>query len=374
MNAEQGLLIAPTASGKTEMGLAIISAVKQPALWLTHTIDLIDQAKERAVLKLNLSNEQWGIYGGGEKNVGSHITFATVQTLARLSDDDLSAFGKQFGIVVVDECHRAAAGVEQMAMFERALAHIPAKYRIGLTASDHRSDGLMATVYMIIGPKFMEIEREVIKENLITPRIVFVKTEYEFTRSNFTDRFPFSTMIKNIGEDTARNLLILQYLAQNKGQYCLILGDSLTHLEYLQKAFEEYAPKDTAFMHSGTSKQDRKKILENIKYGHIHFLFATYALAKEGLDIPRLNRLFLVTPKRDKTLIQQSIGRVSRRDAGKTDAIVYDFWDENVPICTTHARARIKDVYEVQKCEIYGGPKRRANKQSVIETLMTAFD
>ena len=61
-----------------------------------------------------------------------------------------------------------------------------------------------------------------------------------------------------------------------------------------------------------------------MKNGQARILFATYQLAKEGLDIPRLDRLVLATPTRNKVIVQQSIGRIQRPAPGKTEALVLD--------------------------------------------------
>ena len=64
-----------------------------------------------------------------------------------------------------------------------------------------------------------------------------------------------------------------------------------------------------------------------MRTGDKHYLFATYSLAKEGLDIPRLDRLFLTTPQKDYAVIVQSTGRVARVYDGKQQPIVYDYVD-----------------------------------------------
>ena len=53
-------------------------------------------------------------------------------------------------------------------------------------------------------------------------------------------------------------------------------------------------------------------------------LFATYAMAAEGLDVPQLNTLILATPKTD---IIQCCGRIMRKSTGETREI-YDFVDD----------------------------------------------
>jgi superfamily II DNA or RNA helicase len=91
--------------------------------------------------------------------------------------------------------------------------------------------------------------------------------------------------------------------------------------------------KDKAVMISGKmttkkGKAEREQAIEDMRTGEKKYLFATYSLAKEGLDVPRLERLFLTTNQKDYAVITQSIGRVARTFEGKADPIVYDFVDD----------------------------------------------
>ncbi len=65
-----------------------------------------------------------------------------------------------------------------------------------------------------------------------------------------------------------------------------------------------------------------------MRTGKKKYLFATYSLAKEGLDIPCLERLYMATPQKDYAIITQSIGRIARTCEGKADPICYDFVDD----------------------------------------------
>lgn len=80
-------------------------------------------------------------------------------------------------------------------------------------------------------------------------------------------------------------------------------------------------------MTSKSGKIQREKAIEDMRTGKKKYLFATYSLAKEGLDIPRLERLFLTTPQKDYAVVTQSVGRIARTFEGKADPIVYDFVD-----------------------------------------------
>jgi superfamily II DNA or RNA helicase len=80
-------------------------------------------------------------------------------------------------------------------------------------------------------------------------------------------------------------------------------------------------------MTSKKGKAEREQAIEDMRTGKNHYLFATYQLAKEGLDIPRLDRLYLVTPQKDYAVIVQSVGRVARTFPGKKSPMVYDYID-----------------------------------------------
>lgn len=74
-------------------------------------------------------------------------------------------------------------------------------------------------------------------------------------------------------------------------------------------------------------RAEREQAVEDMRTGRKKYLFATYSLAKEGLDIPCLERLYLTTPQKDYAIVTQSIGRIARICEGKADPITYDFVD-----------------------------------------------
>jgi len=93
-------------------------------------------------------------------------------------------------------------------------------------------------------------------------------------------------------------------------------------------------------------KKERELIISDFISGKINVLVATYNLLSEGFDHKPLNRLFLTTPISDKnrTLLEQTCGRVERSCEGKKDALVYDYVD-NHSLLRYQASMRI-DVYE----------------------------
>ena len=74
-------------------------------------------------------------------------------------------------------------------------------------------------------------------------------------------------------------------------------------------------------------------MLHQMREGKKKVLIATYTLAKEGLDIPILDRLHLATPNKNRAVIKQSAGRIERSVDGKDTPVIYDYVDVNINYC-----------------------------------------
>ena len=357
-SCEQGVLMMPCGSGKTETAMGIVAELQQPTLWITHTMDLLKQSMDRAVSRLGLTGNQAGIIQGENMRVGSHMTFATVQTLAKR---DLSEIKQKFGCVVIDEAHLVFKDAAKARMFESVISQFPAFYRFGLTASEHRSDGLINTMFHVIGPKIYEVDQEELNDagQVVVPIVKFLETDFCYEAPE-GEMLNVQSMLAVMREDRKRNS-VLKFVFTGlikPGNCCLVLGDSLDHLESMQQYVENELCVPAAFVCGTTPKKEREKIMEDMRGGRYQYLFATYQLAKLGLDIPRLDTLILATPKRDKISIQQAVGRIMRNFEGKQKPVVYDIWDSEVKQLRYWARDRVK-VYESLGCKVVGGPKFR---------------
>lgn len=352
---QQGCFVMPCGAGKTVTAMGIIAELEQPTLWITHTMDLLNQSMNAAINFLGLTGNQIGIIQGENMTIGSHITFATVQTLSKR---DLSEIREKFGCVVVDESHLCYKSADKARMFESVVSQFPAYYRFGMTASEHRADGLIETMYHVIGPKFHEVSQDDPRLKVVTPRVEFIETDFEYEPAE-DELLNVQQMYQAMREDQLRNNRIENIFAFNiqKNDCCLCLGDSLEHLREAQFIAQTYN-RTAAFICGETPKREREKIMADMRTGKYQFLFATYQLAKLGLDIPRLNKLVLITPHRDKTTIQQAVGRIMRPFEGKGQPVVYDIYDSKVKQLVYWARERVR-VYKQLGCDIVGGPKVR---------------
>ena len=353
---KNGILVAPCGSGKTVTGLMTLAAIGTRALWLCHTVDLLHQAQRTAMEALGLAPGEIGTITAGKVRLGTHITFATVQTMAKLKN--LADYRDTFGAVVVDECHRCAVNAKTVGRYERVLSALCCRYKLGLTATAHRSDGLIRGMYALLGPVLYEIPKEAVEARTMPVTVRQIPTAYEPGDEvcDTDGTILYARLVDDIALDTARNEQMVRDLMDNREHACLVLSDRVYHLRML---FDLLPPGTAAAVIDGKTKRDaRERILDGVRTGKLHILFATYALAKEGLDIPRLDRLFLAMGKRDDAVVVQSIGRIARKAPGKTDAIVYDYVDTSVGLLQKMARER-RRIYKKQEYTIMDDTKRK---------------
>jgi len=83
-----GMLVAPTAFGKTVTAAAVIAHRKVSTLVIVHRADLMRQWQERLGNFISLDEQKIGLIGGGKKKPTGLLDIAVIQSLARR--DDLS--------------------------------------------------------------------------------------------------------------------------------------------------------------------------------------------------------------------------------------------------------------------------------------------
>lgn len=318
---KNGIIVMPAGSGKTQTALQIIATLKFKTLWITHTIDLLNQSYGRA--KSNFENIGLGKISSGKIEIGTHITFATVQTLQSI---DLQEYGDTWDCIIVDECHRVCGTPANAGMFYKVLNKLIARYKYGLTATPYRNvKGTEKAMFNLLGDTIVELDKNIVADRIVPVDIYKIKTNFNEIPDcclELDGTIKYTALTTALSEDVDRNNIILGILKKSKNNYTLVLVDRVAQMHYLQKKLG-YGK----IIDGKTKKDIRENIIQEFRDGKEKVLFATYSLAKEGLDIPILDRLILASPHRDKATIIQSIGRIERKFKGKQKSICYDLVD-----------------------------------------------
>jgi superfamily II DNA or RNA helicase len=142
----------------------------------------------------------------------------------------------------------------------------------------------------------------------------------------------YTKMIGYLTKCEERNQMIVECITADRDKPGLILSDRLEQLEMLMNMLpadmRENAVMVNGKMTTKKGKAEREQAIVDMRSGAKKYLFATYSLCKEGLDIPRLERLYMASPVSDYAVVTQAIGRIARTSEGKADPVVYDFIDD----------------------------------------------
>ena len=356
-----GIFVLPPGLGKTQIGLECAATLKQKTLWLTHTKDLLNQAKERCEDNLICTTSE---ITDGKSDISGDVVFATVQTLVNVIDKgDIKQ--NEFGLVIVDEVHHLSTNAESVKMFEKCINYFNSRYKLGLTATLHRADGLQYTTTKILGNVIYEVKKSEDKKSLIgyyenkpiiklpieqfqvPATIHMLKTTYNVVNKDIFDtsgRIIFTSLISDLATDFDRNNQILD-LINHLSSYTIVISERTSQLEYLNRKVDS-----SIYINGKTPKKTREKKIEEFRNGKHKILFATYSLVAEGLDIPILENLVMASPVKDDRLVVQAIGRCQRPSDGKVMANIYDLVDD-VSILDKFTRKR-KSVYKKEGWDV----------------------
>ena len=321
-----GIVQSAAGSGKTQMGIALVKRYGHRALWLTHTIDLLKQSKARA--EQYMDPNMIGTITAGKVDIGEGITFATIQTMSKLH---LEAYRDLWDVIIVDECHRACGTPTAMTMFSKVLNSLAAPHKYGLSATVHRADGLIKATYALLGKVVHTVPDDALANKIMRVGINTVETGIPVSSSflNTDGTINYTKLITYLTRNPERNEILVSNIEEGKSS--LILSDRLGHLQTLLNMLPENMARDAVMisgkMTSKKGKEERQQAIEDMRSGKKKYLFATYSLAKEGLDIPCLERLYMATPVKDYAVVTQSIGRIARVCPGKSDPVAVDFID-----------------------------------------------
>lgn len=328
-----GMLVAPAASGKTVIGLEIFVSVRQKMLWLTHTNRLANQVIDRIVgdsentpMIPSIKREEIGFIGGGKEKIGNEITIGMIQTLVR-REHMLPSIGRKFGLVIIDEAHHVPAST-----FLKVTGYFSSYYLYGLTATPYRRDKLENVMFTTIGLPNAEIHRKEVKSKgaIITPTVIKRTVPCQEVYSNdyayvLRDVIPFDKFrLEMIANDVVKEA--------RSGNYCITIGNRKAYCEMLYDRLKRELPGKVVIATGDYSDKHNDDQVGKIDRGEVNVLVTTFELLGEGFDVRRLNRGFIVLPFRERSRVEQAVGRIQRTCKGKEDALLYDYVDENIGI------------------------------------------
>lgn len=353
LSEEQGIVHGVCGSGKTEILLSIFAALNQRTLVVIDKLELMKQWVKR--VRGRFSNIKIATIGAGKWNIGD-ITIGSQKTLIKHIDK----LKNQFGVILCDELHHYAAPT-----FQYLISLMPAKYRVGATATLERKDQKEFLIYAAFGKvlyritdedltaigKIFEVEMVIVPTNFECSSYVELEKNYLTNKSEVL-RYNYNLLLNKLKADKNRNALILKIIKKEvkAGHKCLIMADRVAHCIHIKRLMEKAGVKVGLMVGEEEFKVERATAPKRLKSGKISCIVVS-PLAQEGFDLPELDRGFIISPSAsNSSKLQQQSGRVKRIAEGKKSAKVYYFWDKKIHGFNRHLN-NIQKVFK--KAKIY---------------------
>lgn len=298
-----GILQLPPGAGKTVMGLYIMCQLGVKTMIIVHKEFLQTQWVER--INQYVPDARVGLLKQNKAEVENvDITIASLQSLS-MRDYSKQASFSDFGLVIIDECHHIGAQV-----FSKALLKVNFRYALGLSATVNRKDGLTKVFKWFIGDVVFKVAKKKSVSCSVERIVLNSNNSTEYMREHFlkNGKVNLARMINALATYKPRLHYVLSKLKDvlhnTPSRNVIMLSDRRQHLEDIYNAILQ-ANEYEAGLYIGGMKNDD---LERSKTKQI--ILGTYNMVSEGFDLPKLDTLFLLTPKSD---VEQSVGRIQRK-------------------------------------------------------------
>jgi len=359
---------ASTGSGKTVACLSLIGQLGVTSLVIVPSESLALQWIDEAKLHLGIADEDIALIKQGKCDyVGKKICVGIVHSIAKRDYDP--EFYTYFGLVAWDEVHRVAAK-----SFSKSMGKLSPRYRIGLTATPDRRDGLMEVVTHHLGEPLVVSKAKAVRAKVC----VFNSSVFAVGANNqsgdFVDRsksMPRSIVLNMLCKSKARNAQIVALIryANSRGRTILVISDRIERLQVLMgRCAADGIPSAAMGMFTRSvmienpraSEAGQKKLKsKTVKQSELDYvknecsiIFATYGMMKEGVDIPRLDFGIDASPRSEAI---QVIGRIRRPVPNKKAPVWVTIKDTSCAVFDSSYRQRISD-YKKCNCDIVKMP------------------
>lgn len=381
----QGVVVLPTAAGKTYLAQMAMQATPRTTLIVVPTLDLMHQWY--AHLKAAFPDAEVGLLGGGSRD-RTPVLVATYDSAAIHAE----SLGNLYALLIFDECHHLPTD------FSRVIAEYAiAPYRLGLSATPERTDGKHADLNFLIGREvYRKRAEDLAGKALAEHEIVQIKVKLSQNerekynqliqvRNDFLKQSKISlgsiqgwqTFVQMSARSQAGRRAMLAHreakeIALGTDGKIRVLADILAE-HYPERVLIFTADNATVYHISQeflvpaithqTPVKERHEILTKFREGEFKTLVASHVL-NEGVDVPAASVAIILSGTGSTREYIQRLGRVLRKGKdNKKQAILYEVVAEDTSEEGTSARRRGMEKKNVSAACPKDIPPKRQERQ-----------
>lgn len=326
------ILNAQTGSGKTIIALKMISLLKVKTMIVVNKNILVEQFKKQ--IETFLPDAKVGLIQGSTFDEDCDINIAMLQTVSK-GKYPRKKF-KQFHFVIFDEVHNVSSEV-----FSNTLFLINSHYRLALSATPERNDKMEKIFIQHLGNTIKhEGSLKIIPNVHVYPCELNIIPE-----TTVLGKTNMSKLTTDIALDLENNKKIVEVIKkylENPDRNILILSNRVVQCKVINKLLGDVSGLFIGSMKTEETDETFKK----------RVIVATFSVAKEGFDLPKLNTLVLCSSVKS---ITQPIGRILRKQH-PVDPIIVDFKYKRIGVVMNQYYFRMRHYrtngYLIKNCEI----------------------
>ena len=329
INERRGVLLSPTASGKS---LIIYYLVRyyfpRKLLIIVPTLSLVSQMysdfESYADKSFEVEKFVHKIFGGQEKETDKPIIISTWQSLYDLKKE----FFTDFELVIGDEAHLYKA--KSLTKIMKNLENAP--YRIGTTGTLDEVEVHKLILTGLFGPvKKITTTQELIKKKTLSEiniQCLILKYSKESCMAIF--KMNYQEEIDFLVGHSERNKYICNLVKGLTGNTLVLFQLIEKHGNILHSMLEEIidSSRKIFFVYGGTDADSREKVRELVEKEKDAIICASYGVYSTGINIRNLHNIVFASPSKSRIRNLQSIGRGLRKTDTKKSAVLYDISDD----------------------------------------------
>ncbi|EMW0060154.1 DEAD/DEAH box helicase family protein [Salmonella enterica subsp. enterica] len=322
------MLVLPTSAGKSLVCSLLsrwyLEHYEGKVLIIVPTTSLVVQMRDDFVdYRLFPHEAIHTIMSGSSKNVGDRlIVVSTWQSACKMSKE----WFKQFGMVIVDECHKATA--KNLTNIVNDMSHC--RFKIGMTGSPKESKANLMQYVGLFGDisKIVSIDRLMDEGQVTKLKINCLFLRYTDEECSAVKGREYAEEIKYITSNTRRNKFACNLalkLAKN-GENVFLMFRNTKHGKMLYEALQRVHDK-VYYVDGGVKTTDRDEFKKMAEGETGLICVASYGVFSTGVSIKNLHHVIFGHPVKESTIVRQSIGRALRKHGSKDIATVWDLID-----------------------------------------------
>ena len=233
-------------------------------------------------------------------------------------------------LIIIDEAHHTPAS-----MLKSLLLDSPNSIRLGLSATPLREDGRELEILGLLGKISYSIDyTELVKNHYLVP-LQYIQFETipskiireEISNINITKSYDafaktYSRLLRLFENSPFTNKQIIAKIKELNKYPALVIVRRIAIAKKLSELLNENGI-IADWVSSKTDLNERMEKIEALKNGKLQVLIST-SLADEGLDIPNLQLVVLLTQGKSRIKLVQRIGRVMRPSQNKQKGYILD--------------------------------------------------